>query len=98
LKAEAFRRRPVADDNGLSVASSHENAKTAIARGKGVAALRIDAIENLGLELFRADGNHGLIKGLPDPDNYDMAMNMADKLVALSTFTLDPWPVRPTRP
>jgi hypothetical protein len=68
------------------------------ARGKGVAALRINAIEGLGLELFR-DDDYGLIKGLPNPDeNYNLAMNMADKLVALSTFTLDPWPIRPTQP
>ena len=96
LKAEAFRRRPDKDDDGLSVASSHENAKRTLDRGKGVAALRIDAIEALGLELFRADEIHGLIKGLPDPrpENYDLAMNIADRLVSLSLFTYDPWPAQ----
>ncbi len=98
MKAEAFRRRPRIDDNGLSVAPDHESAKLAFSRGKGVAALRIDAIEALGLELFRADQIHGLIRGLPDPQNYDLVMNIADKLVSLSSFTYDPWPVRADLP
>ena len=61
-----------------------------------MAALKIDAIEALGLELSRDEEVYGLIKGLPDPrpENYDLAMNMADKLVSLSLFTYDPWPVR----
>jgi hypothetical protein len=65
-----------------------------------VAALRIDAIEALGLELFRADEIRGLIKGLPDPtrESYDVAMNMADRLVSLSLFTYDPWPIRSNPP
>ena len=71
----------------------------AFAKGKGVAKLRIDAIEGLGLELFRTDEIYGLIKGLPDPneENYDLVMNMADKLVSLSLFTYDPWPTRPVQ-
>ncbi len=61
-----------------------------------MAALRISAIEGLGLELFRKDDDYGLIKGLPNPgENYDLAMNFADKLVSLSTFTFDPWPIKP---
>jgi len=56
-----------------------------------VAALRIAAIENLGLQLQRSDDDHGLICGLPDDENFDLAMDFADKLVAISTFTLDPW-------
>ena len=93
LKAEAFRRRVNIDDNGLSVASSHEAAKLTLTKGKGVAALRIDAIEALQLELFREDDDHGLIRGLPDPrpENYNLVMSIADKLVSLSSFTYDPW-------
>jgi hypothetical protein len=62
-----------------------------------VAKLRIDGIEGLGLELFRIDQVWGLIKGLPEPtqENYDLIMDMADKLVSLSLFTYDPWPTRP---
>jgi hypothetical protein len=93
IKAEAFRRRHGIDDDGLSVASSHETAKLALIAGKGVAALRIDAIENLQLELFREDDDHGLIRGLPDPqsEDYNLVMNIADKLASISAFTYDPW-------
>lgn len=99
LKAEAFRRRPVLDDDGLSVASDHESAKLVFRKGKGVAKLRIEAIEGLGLELFRTDDIHGLIRGLPHPneENYNLAMNIADKLVSLSVFTYDPWPIPPSQ-
>lgn len=95
MKAEAYRRRPGKDNDGLSVASSHEGAKAAFERGYGVAAARIEAIEGLELELFRSDDEHGLIKGLPDPESdYDLAMDFADKLVAISHFTHDPWTPR----
>jgi len=89
----------VVDDDGLSVASDHGSAKLAFEKGKGVAKLRISGIESLGLELFRTDEVRGLIKGLPEPtpENYDLAMNMADKLVSLSLFTYDPWQARPIR-
>ena len=91
MSAEAFRRRPQGDEDGLSVSSTHEKAKEAFERGHGVAALRIAAIENLGLQLKRSDDDRGLICGLPDYENFDLAMNLADKLVSISTFTLDPW-------
>jgi hypothetical protein len=58
-----------------------------------VAAARIDEIEYLGLQVFRCDDDYGLMKGLPHPDDYDLVMDIADKLVALFSPNLvcDPW-------
>jgi hypothetical protein len=78
--------------DGISVASSHEAAKRTIARGNGVATVRIDAIPQLGLGLVQDDDDHGCITGIPyAEDDYDLAMNLADKLLALSVVTLDRW-------
>lgn len=74
------------------MASSHEAAKRTIARGNGVAAIRIDSIPPLGLSLVRDDEEHGCITGVPyAEDDYDLAMDLADKLVELSVVTLDRW-------
>jgi hypothetical protein len=84
----------VGDEDGLSIASSHEIAKTAFERGYGVAALEIERIEQIEpLRVFREDDAHGFIQNLPDntPENYDLVMGFADKLVALSVVLEDRW-------
>ena len=93
LTNKAFRRRPE-DTDGLSVASSHEAAKLLQKRsGKGVASLEIRSIEMLALTVFRENDDHGYIQGIPDEttENYDIVMAIADKLLKLSTVTIDPW-------
>ena len=82
--------------DGLSVASSHESAKQAFQRGKGVAALEISAIQFLNLRVIHGDDDHGYIDGLPydTQENYDQVMEFAERLVALSRVTIDPWPSR----
>lgn len=92
LTNKAYRRIPGKDEDGLSVASSHEVAKLTITVGKGVAAAQINAISLLNLQLVRDDDDHGCIRGIPyDNENWNLAMELADKLLAISIVTLDHW-------
>jgi hypothetical protein len=97
LTNKAYRREPK-DTDGLSVASSHELAKLTIERGKGVAAIEINKIPPLNLELVQNDDDHGCIVGIPyREENYNLAMELADKLLELSVVTLDRWNRRGSR-
>ena len=93
LTNKAYRRIPGKDLDGLSVASSHEVAKLSITVGKGVAAALIRAISLLNLQVIQDNDEHGCIKGIPysDEENWNLAMELADKLLAISTITLDHW-------
>jgi hypothetical protein len=94
----AFRRSPN-DTDGLSVASSHEAAKTLLRSGCGVARLGVAEIAALGLTVVTTDDDHGYIDGLPpyaaDPtdQNYTRAIELADRLLELSrdNITNDHW-------
>lgn len=78
--------------DGLSVAPSHGDAKLTISRGDGVAALNIEAIVSLRLQLVQHDEHHGCITGLPYPDeNYDLAMDLADRLLNIADVTREYW-------
>ena len=60
--------------------------------GNGVAAIEIGAIPTLNLRLVPDDDVHGRIVGIPYSDeNYDLAMEIADKLLELSIVTLKRW-------
>ena len=88
---KAYRRGP-SDVDGLSVACSHESAKQTIQRGDGVAAIEMIEIPPLGLQLFQDTDDHGYIAGIPYPEeNYDLAMELADRLLELSVVTPDHW-------
>jgi len=96
LTNKAYRRIPGKDADGLSVASSHENAKLTITVGKGVAAALIDAIHLLNLQVVPDDDEHGTIKGIPysDEENWNLATELADRLLEISRVTLDHWNYR----
>ena len=93
LTNKAYRRIPGKDVDGLSVSSSHEAAKLTITVGKGVAAALIRAISFLNLQLVQDNDEHGCITGIPysDQENWNLAMELADKLLAISVVTFDRW-------
>lgn len=67
-------------------------AKLTITVGNGVAAIEISAIPTLNLQLVPDDDDHGRIVGIPyDNENFDLAMELADKLLELSIVTLERW-------
>ena len=92
---KAFRRRPMIDIDGLSVAPTHEEAKNLQYSGHGVAALLIASIEQLNLSVLQTSDTHGFIDGVPfdDAENYDRALEIADRLLflALPNVQLDHW-------
>ncbi len=91
LTNRAFLRRPV-DEDGLSVAWSHDKAKQLQASGCGVAGLEIRAIAELGQDLAQGEDGHGAIDvPFPKGDTYDIAYEIADKLTSISDVTIDPW-------
>lgn len=93
LNFKAYRRKHGKDDDGLSVVSSHELAITTIKKGRGVASLQITAITALNLQFVPEGDEHGLIIGIPfdDGEDYDLAMDLADKLVEFSHVTPILW-------
>jgi hypothetical protein len=93
LTAKAYRRSP-ADADGLSVACSHDYAKTFQRSGCGVAAVKLRTFEELGLAVQRtATDPHGLIQGLPayEDQDFNRALELADRLVHASRVTSDRW-------
>ena len=91
LTDKAFRRRPK-DLDGLSVSSTHDEAKRSQQSGAGVAALEVLKVEQLGLQVT-CPGSHGTILGLPFdiPQNYSRVIEFADRLLAIAAFKKDPW-------
>jgi hypothetical protein len=76
----------------LSIASSYEGAKLTLRVGKGVASLPITGIRAFNLNVVPDDDEHGCIVGIPfDTEDYDLAMELADRLLELSVVTIEPW-------
>jgi len=88
IKPDAFIRRPVKDDDGLSVFRSRlvrpEEVANRFRQCYGLCELEVRAIRKLGLDVLttrEADPAHAVIIGLPTRDeNLLQAMNLAVEL------------------
>jgi hypothetical protein len=87
LLPDAYYRRRIADEEGLSVSLCLDHARNALRNLRAVAALEVGQIRSLGLDVMLDpdDPQHYLITGLPHPDeDPDRAEHLAGRLARLS--------------